>query len=61
VGAISIFLIYCVERKLTLVDGVNRNPIWQAEETKKPGFFLSPDQAFLFSIDDEDAAGYPLH
>src|SRR6202008_4977020 len=49
-------IVYCVKRKMTLVDLNKGSVIWQNEEAKKPGFFFSPDRASVFSIDDEDIA-----
>ncbi|HSP86906.1 MAG TPA: PQQ-binding-like beta-propeller repeat protein [Ignavibacteriaceae bacterium] len=53
-------IIYCVEEQLELVDLGNGNEVWKAEESDKSRFFLSPDEKFFFSINDETIAGYEI-
>jgi outer membrane protein assembly factor BamB len=53
-------VVYCVDRKLTCIDLNTGAQRWQTKEAKKPRFFTSPDQRFLFSIDDDVVSGYSL-
>jgi hypothetical protein len=53
-------VVYCVDRMMTSLDLKTGKQDWQAKEAKKPRFFVSPDERFIFSIDDEVIKGYEL-
>ncbi|GEM_PF-1615587 len=53
-------LVYCLDRQLTCVDIGNGNMLWQQKEAKRPLFFNSPDENYLYTIDEEVIKGYEL-
>lgn len=53
-------IVYCVERKMTEIDLNSGKVLWQTKEAKKPRFFSTPDNAYVFSIDDEVVSGYRI-
>lgn len=53
-------IVYCVDRKLTCLDLTTGKILWQLKEAKRPRFFTSPDERYLFSIDEDVISGYEL-
>lgn len=53
-------LVYCLDRKLTCVDLVNGETLWQNKEAKRPIFFNAPNEKYLYVIDEEEIRGYEL-
>jgi outer membrane protein assembly factor BamB len=53
-------LVYCVERQFTCLDMETGKLVWQAKEAKRPRFFVSPSDKYIFSIDKEVIKGYDL-
>jgi hypothetical protein len=53
-------VLYCVDRKMTCIDLASGKQLWQTKEAKKPRFFASPDQTFIFSIEEDVIKGYAL-
>lgn len=53
-------LVYCVDRKLTSVELATGKTRWQSKEAKRPIFFVSPNDKFMYSIDKEVITGYEL-
>ena len=45
---------------MTALDLETGKKLWEADEAKKPKFFVSPDGTYVFSIDDEVVSGYEL-
>ncbi len=53
-------LVYCVERWLTCVDLATGETLWKNKEAKRPILFNSPNEKYLYVIDEEEIHGYEL-
>ncbi|MCX7874833.1 MAG: PQQ-binding-like beta-propeller repeat protein [Melioribacteraceae bacterium] len=53
-------LIYCVERMFTNLDLKTGKTIWQSKENKRPIFLLSPNEKFIYTINQDLIRGYEL-
>lgn len=53
-------LVYSFNRQLACVNLETGKTIWQTKEGKKSKFFTSPDDKYLFSINEEVVSGYDL-
>ncbi len=53
-------LVYCIDRHLESLDLKTGKVNWQAKEGKKSKYFTSPDDSYLFSINEEIICGYTL-
>lgn len=53
-------IVFCVDRMMTCINLENGKVNFKVKEAKKPRFFTSPDNKFIFSIDDEIIAGYEI-
>lgn len=53
-------IIYCLDENLVSLDLSNGNKKWNAEESVKAKYFLSPNQRYLYSINDETIRAYPV-
>lgn len=53
-------LVYCIDRQLTCVDLETGEVLWKQEEGKRPLFFVSPDERYIFTINEEIIRGYEI-
>ncbi|HET9137349.1 MAG TPA: PQQ-binding-like beta-propeller repeat protein, partial [Candidatus Kapabacteria bacterium] len=53
-------IVYCMDRQLACMDVATGKVSWQTKEGKKAKYFTSPDDKYLFSINEEIISGYEL-
>jgi outer membrane protein assembly factor BamB len=53
-------IVSCCDEKLCLLNLATGKVVWQAEESDKSKFFISPDKNFFFSLNEENIKGYSL-
>ncbi|MCX7985068.1 MAG: PQQ-binding-like beta-propeller repeat protein [Bacteroidetes bacterium] len=52
--------VYCLDRMLTCVDVTTGEVVWKNKEAKRPLFFASPNEKYLYVVDEEKIRGYEL-
>ncbi|MCF8354979.1 MAG: PQQ-binding-like beta-propeller repeat protein [Melioribacteraceae bacterium] len=53
-------ILYCMDEELVLLNLTDGSEIWRTDESEDSRFFLSPNNSFFFTINDEEISGYKL-